>query len=108
MINYNWIVTNLYTETIEGKQDYVVIALFDLIGTDGTYTSSLTSNSCQFSTESVGEFIPYEDLTEEIVVSWIKETLGESGVNSLERCIDGMIESQINPPQTPVNTPLPF
>ncbi len=35
--------------------------------------------------EVVGpEFIPYEDLTEEIVISWVKDSLGEEKVASTE------------------------
>lgn len=108
MTNYTWKVTKLFTQTIDGKEDYVVIAYYDVFGTDGTYEASLTSNIAQFSTEDVTEFIPYADLTEEIVLGWIKETLGENGIISIESCIQGQIDSQINPPSTPVDTPLPF
>ena len=108
MTNYTWTITNLYTQTIDGKEDYVVIAYYDVFGTDGTYEASLTSNVAQFSTEDVGTFIPYADLTENIVLGWIGETLGVNGVESIEACIQGQIDSQINPPQVPVNTPLPW
>jgi hypothetical protein len=108
MINYTWNVTNLLTETIEGKQDYVVVAGYNVEATDGNYSANTGFYAIQFSTESVGDFIPYSELTTEIVVSWIKETLGESGVFSLEESLKGQIESQINPPQVPVNTPLPW
>ena len=108
MTNYIWTITNLYTETIEGKEDYVVTAIYDVVGTDGTYTASLTSNSAQFSTEDVTTFIPYEDLTEEIVVGWVKESLGENGIISIEACIQGQIDSEITPPVSPTNTPLPW
>jgi len=107
MTNFTWKVTNLYTQTIDGKEDYVVIANYETIGVDGTYEASL-SNTAQFSTEDVGTFIPYADLTEEIVIGWIKETLGENGIISIEACINGQIESEKNPPVTPVNTPLPW
>ena len=108
MTTYTWKVTNLYTENIEGKEDYVVTAIYDLVGTDGTYSAELTSNIAQFSTEDTGTFIPYADLTEIIVIGWIQETLGVNGVVSLEACIQGQIDSQINPPQVPVNTKLPW
>jgi hypothetical protein len=108
MTQYNWTVTQLYTETIEGNSDYVVTAVYDVVGVDGDYTASLTNNNAQFSTADVTTFIPYEDLTEAIVLGWIKETLGENGIISIEACIQGQIDSQINPPQAPVNTPLPW
>ncbi len=107
MTNFTWKVTKLYTETIEGKEDYVVIANCETIGVDGEFSASVP-NVIQFSTEDVTTFIPYEDLTEEIVVGWIKGVLGEEGVSSIEASIQGQIDSQINPPQVPVNTPLPW
>jgi hypothetical protein len=108
MTNYIWTITNLYTETVEGKEDYVVTAIYDVFGSDGTHSAELTSNRVNFSTESVTNFIPYDELTEAIVLSWIKETLGENGIISIEACIQGQIDSQINPPVEPINTPLPW
>jgi hypothetical protein len=107
MTTYTWNVTALYTETIAGEQNYVVIANYEVVGTDGTYSASL-SNIARFSTESMSPFIPYEDLTNDIVIGWIQAELGVDGVNNLEACIQGQIDSQINPPVVPVNTPLPW
>jgi hypothetical protein len=108
MTQYTWTITNLYTQTIDGKEDYVVTAIYDVVGVDGNYTASMTSNTAQFSTEDVTEFTPYEDLTEAIVINWVKESLGENGIISIEACIQGQIDSQINPPVSPENTPLPW
>jgi hypothetical protein len=107
MINYTWIVTQLLTETIEGNKNYVVIAHCETIGVDGEYSASVP-NVIQFSTEDVTVFIPYEDLTEEMVIAWIKESLGEEGVLSIEASIQAQIEAQKNPPVTPQETTLPW
>jgi hypothetical protein len=107
MINYTWKIKNLWTKTIDGQQDYVVIAAYDVTGVDGEFTSSL-SNTAQFSTASVSSFVPYADLTEEIVLGWIQSELGENGVLSITACIEGQIESQKNPPVSPESPPLPW
>jgi hypothetical protein len=107
MINYTWIVTQLLTETIEGNENYVVIAHCETIGVDGEYSASVP-NVIQFSTEDVTVFVPYEDLTEEMVIAWIKESLGEEGVLLIEASIQAQIEAQKNPPVTPQETPLPW
>lgn len=107
MTTFNWIVTTLWTQTVAGEQDYVVIAAYDVVGTEGTYSASI-SNTAQFSTASVAPFIPYNQLTNDIVVGWIQQELGVNGVNSIEACIQGQIDSQINPPVVPVVTPLPW
>lgn len=106
MTTFNWLVKTLLTTTIEGEQDYVVIANYDVIGTDGEYSASL-SDSARFSTANIDNFIPYDQLTNEIVVGWIQALLGVDGVANLEASIQGQIDSQINPPVTPEVTPLP-
>ena len=107
MTTFTWAVTSLYTETIDGEQDYVVIANYEVVGVDATYSASL-SNIARFSTESVSPFIPHEDLTNDIVITWIQDELGVDGVSNLEACIQGQINSQINPPVTPQSQPLPW
>lgn len=106
MTTFTWKVLSLYTETIDGEQNYVVIANYEVVGVDGEYTSSI-NDSARFSTEKVTPFIPYEDLTNTIVIGWIQSILGVDGVANYEQSIQGQIDSQINPPVTPQNTPLP-
>jgi hypothetical protein len=107
MTTYNWTINNLYTKTVDGLQDYVVTAMYNVTGVDGEFSSSL-DNTASFSVKEGSEFIPYADLTEEIVLGWIQEELGENGIISITASIQGQIDSQINPPVTSQNTPLPW
>jgi len=106
---YTWSVTNLYTiDASATETDYVVTALYLVAGTDGTYSAEL-SNSAQFEViADQPDFTPYADLTETQVLGWIQTQLGTDGVSNLEACIQGQIDSQINPPVSPENTPLPW
>jgi hypothetical protein len=109
MNTYTWTTTNLYTINLATEPDYVVTAIYNVSATDGTYSATLDSNSCQFTVDNnKPNYIPYADLTNDIVIAWVQETLGVDGVTSITACLDGQIESQINPPKTPTNTPLPF
>ena len=107
---YNWQVTNLFTLDTVSEAGYVVTVLYEVVGVEtvsGTeYTASL-SNSAQFEVTEGSTYIPYEDLTNEIVVGWIQSQLGEDGVNNLQASVEGMINSEINPPISPKNTELP-
>jgi hypothetical protein len=47
-------------------------------------------------------------LTEADVIGWIQTDLGVDGVSNIEACIQGQIDSEINPPVVPQNTPLPW
>lgn len=106
MTTFTWKVLSLYTETIAGEQNYVVIANYEVVGVDGVYSSSI-NDSARFSTANVDNFIPYQDLTNDIVIGWIQSLLGVDGVANYESSIQGQIDSQINPPVTPQDTPLP-
>ena len=107
MTTFTWIVKQLLTQTIDGEQNYVVIANYDVVGVDGEYSSSI-SDSAKFSTDNVDNFTPYDELTNDIVVGWIKSVLGPDTVANYEESIQGQIDAQINPPVTPQNTPLPW
>ena len=107
---YNWQVKNLFTIDEGTETDYVVTALYEVIGIEQSggveYAASL-SNSAQFEVVQGATFIPYEDLTNTLVVGWIQSQLGEDGVNNLQASVEGMIESEINPPVSPQSTELP-
>ena len=59
--------------------------------------------SQSFSKDNVTDFIPYEDLTYEIVCGWLDASLD---VEALDANLDAQIENQVNPPI--VTLPLPF
>jgi hypothetical protein len=45
----------------------------------------------------IEEFIPFADLTNEIVTEWVKSAMGEEQVESLEQSLSLSIANQINP-----------
>lgn len=56
-----------------------------------------------FSAEDVTDFIPYDQLTYEIVCGWLDSTID---VAALDLNLDQQIENQVNPPI--ITPPLPF
>jgi len=44
------------------------------------------------------DYIPYEDLTKEIVVGWVIESLGEERMEEIEKSLEDQIQAQKNPP----------
>lgn len=111
MKNYTWTVNNLYTENKDGYTNYVVDAIYTVEGSEEsggtTYTAEI-QNTATFEVVQGDNFVPYADLTNAIVIGWIQDQLGTDGVNNLQSTVGGMIDTQINPPTFPVNTPLPF
>ena len=97
MITYDW---NCKTVDVrpqeEGQTDVVYNVHWVVTGVNGDY--SVTNIGTQIVPLSEdGAFIPFEDLTNEIVVGWTKEAMGEETVSSIENGIANQIEALINP-----------
>ena len=69
----------------------------DQLDPDGNpyQASSIGTQTVALNPES--EFIPFEDLTNEIVVGWTKDAMGEEQVTSIEAGIQQAIDLEINP-----------
>lgn len=103
-ITYTWTVYGLdcLPETPEGD-DYVVTAHWRLVGVDGEYTGVVDART-SFPVVQGEAFIPYADLTQDIVLGWCYE----HGVdqNAMEGAVAGQIAAAKEP--QPVSEPLPW
>ena len=92
MTNYTWTIVQMNRLTADG---FVVTVHYNVSATDGTYNAS-TYGTVGY-TEQPGEtYVPYADLTQEMVVGWVKASLGEATV---EASLQSQIDAQINPVQ---------
>jgi hypothetical protein len=97
-------VQTMYTlPQVDGQTDVVVTVQYDVRGTDGVYTANIGLSE-QYTIAQGSSFTPYEDLTEAQVVAWIPP----SALSSAEACVQGQIDSMINPPVSPSSQPLPW
>jgi hypothetical protein len=106
---YTWTATNLigYPQ-YEGQTDVITTVFYTVVADDGQgHTASLQSIE-QTPLDPLVPFIPYPDLTNDIVIGWVQSDLGENGVASIYANLDAQIEAQINPPLTPQSFPLPW
>lgn len=97
MITYDWNCKTVDVHPQEDEQTDVVYNVHWIVtGTDGDYSSNAIGTQIVPLSEG-GAFIPFENLTNEIVVEWTKEAMGEETVESIEAGIASQIESLINP-----------
>ena len=96
-------ITAMYTLQ-QPDPNYVVNALWEVTGVDGDNTASIGGNTQFNSADQVGAFVPYDQLTEATVIGWIPA----EAIASAQACVQGQIDSMINPPVSPENTPLPW
>ena len=106
-MEYLWQVNAMYVVQ-QPEPNYVVTVLWTLSGTDGEYTASIQGNTELAVNQDQNDYIPYADLTEEIVIGWVQDSLGPTGIYNYEQNIVGQIDSMINPPVSPEIAPLPW
>lgn len=102
MTTFTTTITAMYTLQTPDP-DYVVNANWQVTGVDGDNIAS-TGGNTQFTSQQGPDFIPYADLTEATVIGWIPA----NQIESAQFNVQGQIDSMINPPVSPANTPLPW
>ena len=102
MTTFTTTINSMYTLQTPDP-DYVVNALWQVTGVDGSNTASIGGNT-QFDSQQATPFIPYDQLTEAVVIGWIPV----NQIESAQACVQGQIDSMITPPVSPANTALPW
>ena len=97
MITYDW---NCKTVDVhpqeEGETDVVYNVHWIVTGTEGDYSvNSIGTQVVPLDPET--PFIPFEDLTNEIVVGWTKDAMGADQVQAIEDSIASQIAELENP-----------
>lgn len=103
---YTWNVVQMdcYPE-YEGQSDVVFTVHWTLNGVDGEHIGSVYGSQ-GLTLDPDAPFVPYASLTEDKVVGWVQDAMGEETIAAYEANIDKQIADQINPPV--VNPPLPW
>ena len=102
MTTFTTRITSMYTLQ-QPDPNYVVNAIWQVTGVDGSNTASIGGNT-QFDSQQATPFIPYDQLTEAVVIGWIPA----SDIESSQQCVQGQLNSLANPPVSPANTALPW
>lgn len=97
MTTYDW---NCKTVDVhpqaEGETNVVYNVHWIVTGTEGDYTvNSIGTQTVTVDPET--PFIPFEDLTNEIIVGWTKDAIGNDKVKAIEDNIASQIAELKNP-----------
>ena len=100
MTTFTWKVANLDRNVADGKVytvHYTVNALSDQVDPNsetGGFFSAGAYGSLGFDGDVT---TPFENLTEEVVVSWVKEQFGAEKVAEIEAALQNQIDTKITP-----------
>jgi|694.fasta_scaffold70233_2 hypothetical protein len=103
---YTWVIEAMDCVPQEDGQTDVVIAVhWRLNGTDGTNTATVYGTvGLTYTPRS--PFTPYTNLTQDQVIAWTQDALGDEQVASLEANVAAQLANLVNPPV--VSPPLPW
>jgi hypothetical protein len=90
---FTWNIANLERETSDG---YVYTAHYTVnaVSEDGVYSSGAYGS---LGLERGDSLVPFADLTEEIVVGWLKEKFGAEKVSEIEAALQAQLDEQRQP-----------
>jgi hypothetical protein len=89
---FTWNIANLERETQDG---YVFTVHYTVNAQDDTYTAGAYGSLGLERPE--GDLIPFSELTEEVVVGWVKEKFGEEKVTEIEAALQAQLDEQRQP-----------
>lgn len=89
---FTWHIAQLERETSDG---YVFTAHYTVDAKDDTYSAG-AYGSLGFERPEEG-MIPFADLTEEIVIGWVKEKFGDEKVAEIEEALQKQLDEQRSP-----------
>lgn len=95
MITYSWTIKNLEYTNDDDKG--VLLAQWAFIGSDEEHSAQISGFQSLEPNPQAESYIPFEELTEEDVVSWIKNILGEEDLAKKEQVIAQKIQEQKTP-----------
>lgn len=105
-INYFWTINPLECyPTSDVGADFVFTAHWQLHAQTGSYSAQAIGTQAFEGTPAGGDFIPFEELTLEMVQGWVESAMGEEKVNQLKQSLAQNIENQINPPVVTLQSP---
>lgn len=88
---FTWNITNLEREIAD---EYVYIAYYTVCAKDDY---SVNAYGSVWLERPNNKLIPYSNLTEEIVVNWVKNKLGIDKVTEIEVALQNQLNEQRNP-----------
>ena len=76
---------------------WIVTGVSDQLDPQGNPYQARSIGTQALNTDDITDFIPFEELTNEVVVEWTKGAMGEFDVTSVENGIQNSIDLQITP-----------
>lgn len=105
-IEYSWKLIALKKEDVDASHPQSVVhAKWSKTGTDESGKSATFQGACRFSVANVSpeNFIPYDELTDDIILGWVQDILNRGGMDRVDKTIIDLIEESKTTQSSPYN-----
>lgn len=89
--NFQWKIANLDREAQDG---FVFCCHYTVSAEDGTYNAGAYGS---IGLERPDSLIPFDDLTEDMVINWVKEKFGDEKVSEIEAALQSQLDEKHAP-----------
>jgi hypothetical protein len=103
-VTYEWNCKTVDVHPTEGSETdvvynvhWIITGVSDELDPEGNAYQSTNIGTQVVPLDPESEFVPFEDLTNEIVVEWTKNAMGEEQVKAMESLAKESINKKINP-----------
>ena len=96
MANWNCKTIDVYTNDHNGYEQVIYNVHWQVSKKDDEFIGS-SYGTQSLNTEDIQDFIPFDEVTSEMVEGWVKDAMGEEEVSNIESNLDKQIEDQKNP-----------
>ena len=96
MIEWNCKTVDYYNHEHNGHEQVIYNVHWRVTKKDGEYSEGHYGVK-SLNTDDIQDFVPFEDVTSEIVEGWVKDAMGEEQVTQIETTLDQQIEDKKNP-----------
>ena len=92
-----WKISNVKVyNTLDGNSDVIYLVNYNVTATDGNGNVYVLPEEAMVDTSSITDFVPFEDLTEEIVLGWVTTDLGTDAVAAIDQAAENALSNMLN------------
>tara|TARA_R100001460_G_scaffold1544_3_gene5764 strand:+ start:3933 stop:4241 length:309 start_codon:yes stop_codon:yes gene_type:complete len=82
--------------TLEGNSDVIYLVNYVVVATDSNGGAYALPKEATVDTSSITDFVPFADLTKEVVLGWVTAGLGDNGVAAINQEAENALSEYLN------------
>lgn len=82
--------------TLDGNSDVIYLVSYNVTATDGNGNVYVLPEEAMVDTSSITDFVPFADLTEEVVLGWVTTGLGTDAVAAIDQAAENALSNMLN------------